>query len=312
MSEIVPWYHARNVHHNCFGDVPIKITPNGAYTIVNALNPEYTRYIGCKVSIEDVRTAPILRDILRFVDELFTRHDITYWIYGGTLLGCIRHGNIIPWDDDVDILVLNSDAKKIASLKNKINSSERFVYAEHIKYGRNYKMYIKSREYPRLMAEIVSMFPYSVDHPDFGPFLVWKAHPLKEQHMFGSIVSMIRQEQKTALIKSPISAMAGSDNIENISTQIRQGNLVIPYQYRDNEIFPLLRKKFAGFSVNAPNQAHAILNRDYGEHSLLYGTVGCHCQWVEGKYLFKVKIDPNRLSHELSHQTIPSIAPGDR
>jgi phosphorylcholine metabolism protein LicD len=303
-TDAIPWDHGPNMRHHCLGDVSIRLTQGGAYTIVDTPNSQYTRYIGCRVSIGAGKTAHILRELMRFVDELFTSHDIPYCIYSGTLLGCMRHGDIIPWDEDIDIMILNRDVEKIASLENEINSSG-FVYAEHKRYGRNYKMYVKAPENQRIVAELVSMFPYSVDHPDYGPFRVWKAHPIIQKNIWDRISSMTKKSMKLSS-----NALIGFDNIESIKAQVQRGDLVITNQYMDQEIFPLRRHQFAGFSVNIPNQAKTILARDYGEHSFLYATVGCGCQWVDGKYLFKVKIDLDRLNH-VSVNVCPQDACGN-
>lgn len=45
--------------------------------------------------------------------ELFIKHGIWYNIAFGTLLGAVRHREIIPWDDDIDLLVMHYDIKKI-------------------------------------------------------------------------------------------------------------------------------------------------------------------------------------------------------
>jgi len=47
--------------------------------------------------------------LMKDVDELLTRFGIEYFAIGGTLLGAIRHGGFIPWDDDLDLAVLDEE-----------------------------------------------------------------------------------------------------------------------------------------------------------------------------------------------------------
>jgi len=44
-------------------------------------------------------------EMLRVIDGICTRHNITYYLVCGSVLGAIRHGGPIPWDYDVDITV---------------------------------------------------------------------------------------------------------------------------------------------------------------------------------------------------------------
>lgn len=70
-----------------------------------------------RIGIEDVHQH-VLR-IAKEFDRICTVHHIPYFMIGGTMLGAIRHGGFIPWDDDMDFGVPIEYYKVLESLLSK-------------------------------------------------------------------------------------------------------------------------------------------------------------------------------------------------
>lgn len=52
-------------------------------------------------------------ELLIFIDNVCHKYDIDYWLGFGTLLGAARHDGFIPWDDDIDLVILRRDYEKL-------------------------------------------------------------------------------------------------------------------------------------------------------------------------------------------------------
>lgn len=57
----------------------------------------------------------IMLSIMDYIDLFCKEHNIKYFLYGGSLIGAIRHKGYIPWDDDIDICMLRKDYDRFIS-----------------------------------------------------------------------------------------------------------------------------------------------------------------------------------------------------
>ena len=64
-------------------------------------------------------------ELLKFIDNVCKKYDLKYFLIYGSLLGAVRHGGFIPWDDDLDIMMMRKDYNKLIEvLPYEINKND--------------------------------------------------------------------------------------------------------------------------------------------------------------------------------------------
>ena len=63
---------------------------------------------------------PIHMDMLIEIDRICRKNNINYSLDSGTLIGAIRHGGFIPWDNDADVAMSRSEYEKFFDNKENI------------------------------------------------------------------------------------------------------------------------------------------------------------------------------------------------
>jgi lipopolysaccharide cholinephosphotransferase len=102
--------------------------------------------------------AVMMYQMLKDMHELFEKHNISYFVEAGTLLGAVRHKGIVPHDDDIDIGVRIEDYPKILSLHEEF---AKLGYYIPDKCEPNHWFQIQYQKYKGDQgAPIIDLFPY--------------------------------------------------------------------------------------------------------------------------------------------------------
>jgi len=86
--------------------------------------------------------------VIRYTTEFLSSNNIIYCIESGTLLGCARHQGIIPWDDDMDIMIFKDGYDRMLTLMDKFNKNDFYI----MQCSPGFKIFYKGMPYGELFV----------------------------------------------------------------------------------------------------------------------------------------------------------------
>ncbi|MDD5598602.1 MAG: LicD family protein [Victivallaceae bacterium] len=93
------------------------------------------------IDLEELRKIQL--DILRKVSAFCGENEISYYLGYGTLLGAVRHGGYIPWDDDIDLIIPRPDYLRFLEIFDERNKCPELKVLSHYKDEMHPYPYIK-------------------------------------------------------------------------------------------------------------------------------------------------------------------------
>ena len=203
--------------------------------------------------------------LLDFIDNVCKNHNLEWWIDYGVLLGAVRHGQNIPWDDDYDVSMLRADYNKFFNVIHdeiKLNHLENNLHVNLNKKGPNNSLlsFIKMEFFDngRLFG-FVDIFPYDY---------ITQVRDGNVKKVFYDEHYKFMADLKNGVDRDV--ALSKYFDLYNVSEDKTDILIVGIESFRYNQInydtlFPLKEIKFENHYYPCPNNSKDFLRQEYGD-----------------------------------------------
>lgn len=224
--------------------------------------------------------------ILEEISRICNKYEIDYWLDGGTLLGAVRHGGFIPWDDDIDVgMSLEGLSKFIAVAPNELPNSlflqtQRTdpTYKNSVTKVRNINsIYIEPEddfEEPYQKGLFIDIFPF-INYPNISQTWVKKIckgiwvsnYILHKKHYYSvrSFIEFIYFGLKYLCLNCVWFIINFICKKDTYMSNVPQNN-VYGIMHRINSVYPLSEITFEGKTFKAPGNPDAYLKDLYKDY----------------------------------------------
>ncbi len=230
----------------------------------------------------------VMAALLQRIHETCEKNKLSYWLDFGTLIGAIRHEGFIPWDDDIDIGMMRSDAEKLVELlRNDPDVFVKYVFVNTKGNGIHRLCQVRwepkiGNQVVRYMASIdifIYDFCANISEANWNSWLELKRKlkfesanfPVKSVNTKILLQGDTQEQMKKIFMKHYVKFDEKVKVSENRTNSITFGfdNLCYSYgdlhMYKADVLFPLKKLKYEGREFYVPNQYWEYVNGVYGD-----------------------------------------------
>lgn len=240
--------------------------------------------------METKQKQKIILDTYKRLFDLCEKHNIKLIASSGTLIGLNRHKGFIPWDDDIDLMLMREDYDKLRTIIKKLeNKKTKIVMEDHdlgisfikiviLQEGIKTKSW-KTREYDGFAIDIFKLDYIKEDEAKKIKSRVWKyliAHfaimtEFQPTNFKARVAYAIIKflgffiPNKKGYIEKKYNKLISQEPTNILGYANRPDDLRKKTLINANDIKELKKVKFEDTYMYNPNGFNAILTNEYGE-----------------------------------------------